>query len=464
MDASIAVLIQPPSQVDRGRMGLLEGEAIRQALEGLSVGRASARYHHTSGGDRPVDTVGMFRNSSEEEVQDFGALLDDYYSFDDLQRGDIRDAEILQINEYEIVVDVGVKRDGIVPPQDIERMSQEMLDSLHVGDIMPVYVLNPSDEDGNLIVSINLGLQGQDWDRALEYLESGDLIQSRITGYNKGGLLVEFGRLEGFVPTSHCVDIPHGLSGGERREALEELVGSTLGLKVIEVNQRRRRLILSQREAQREWRAAQKERLLDELEVGDIVSGTVTGVRDFGVFVDIGGADGLIHVSELAWHRVPHPDDVVAIGDDLNVYVLDLDHKRQRIALSLCRTLPDPWTTVTETYEIGQVLEGKVNNVVDFGAFIVLEDGIEGLLHISEMADGTLTEPHSYLKRGDTVTVRIVRIQPEEKRIGFTQQGLDIDLPVSAEVTTHDEVEGYDGDATGEDIYEEEVYEPEGEA
>jgi len=154
----------------------------------------------------------------------------------------------------------------------------------------------------------------------------------------------------------------------------------------------------------------------------------------------------------------------VAVGDDLDVYVLDLDHKRQRIALSLCRTLPDPWTTVTEIYEIGQVLEGKVNNVVDFGAFIVLEDGIEGLLHISEMADGTLTEPHSYLKRGDTITVRIVRIQPEEKRIGFTQQGLDIDMPVSAELTAYDEVEDYGEDLPGEDAYEEEIYEPEGEA
>lgn len=402
-----------------------------------------------------MDTVGTFRNSSEEEVQDFSALLDDYYSFDDLQRGDIRNAEILQIDEYEIVVDVGVKRDGIVPPQDIERMPSEMMDSLHIGDVIPVYVLNPSDEDGNLIVSLNLGLQGQDWDRAIEYLESGDLIRSQIIGYNKGGLLVEFGRLEGFVPTSHCVDIPHGLSGTERRDALEKLVGSTLGLKVIEVNQRRRRLILSQREAQREWRATQKERLLDQLSVGDIVSGTVTGIRDFGVFVDIGGADGLIHVSELAWHRVPHPHDAVEIGDSLDVYVLELDHKQQRIALSLCRTLPDPWTTVSDTYEIGQVVEGMVNNVVDFGAFIVLADGIEGLLHISEMADGSLSEPNSYLKRGDTVTVRIVRIQPEEKRIGFSQQGLNIDLPVNVSPDyADDEMDSEEADAVDQIAHE----------
>lgn len=191
-------------------------------------------------------------------MQDFGALLDDYLSFDEPQRGDIREAEIIKIEKSEIVVDMGVKRDGIVPPQDLERMPPELLQSIRVGDVVPVYVLNPSDADGNLIVSINLGLQGHDWDRARELLESGELVEAPVTGYNKGGLLVQFGRLEGFVPISHCVDIPHGLSGTERREAMEQMIGATIGLKVIEVNQSRRRLILSQREAQREWRASQR--------------------------------------------------------------------------------------------------------------------------------------------------------------------------------------------------------------
>ncbi len=380
-----------------------------------------------------MDTVSAFKDGSEEEFQDFGSLLDGYYGFDQPERGDIREAEILQIHETEIVVDLGVKRDGIVPAQDIERMSPSLRKSLHVGDIVPVYILNPNDSDGNLIVSINLGLQGHDWDRARHLLESGELVEAKITGYNKGGLLVEFGRLEGFIPTSHCLDIPQGLSGAERREAMERLIGRTMGLKVIEVNQRRRRLILSQREAQREWRSNQKQRLLNELKVGDVVRGTVTGIRDFGVFVDIGGADGLIHVSELAWHRVPHPSDVVSVGDEIEVHVLELDHEKQRIALSLARTQPDPWDVVLETYSVGQIVEGTVNNVVDFGAFVVLDDGIEGLLHVSEMADGTLTEPYSYVKRGDRVVMRIVRIEPEEKRIGFTQRDLGITHPVTAQ-------------------------------
>jgi small subunit ribosomal protein S1 len=373
-----------------------------------------------------VDTIEMFADSNDEELQDFGALLDSYYEGEQLQRGDIREAEILQIDASQVVVDLGVKRDGLVPPTDLERLDPAVLRSLRVGDIVPVYVLNPYDQDGNLIVSLNLGLQGQDWTRAQQLLESGDLVEAEVIGQNKGGVLVRFGRLEGFVPNSHCTDLPQGLTPEQRQEAVRGLIGKQLGLKVIEVNQRRRRLILSQREAQQEWRTSQKQRLLQNLKVGDIVPGRVTGVRDFGVFVDIGGADGLVHVSELAWHRVPHPRDVVSIGDEVQVYVLELDEKQQRIALSLRRAQPDPWENVEQRYQIDQVVQGTIGNVVDFGAFVVLDDGIEGLLHVTEMGDGTLTEPHSYVQRGDRVTVRIVRIEPERKRIGFTQQGLDM--------------------------------------
>jgi small subunit ribosomal protein S1 len=370
-------------------------------------------------------------NGEEEHYQDFADLLESSFEVDDLQRGDIREAVILDIRKSEIVVDVGVKHDGIIPQQDIERMEDGLFKSLNVGDSVPVYVLNPSDQDGNLIVSLNLGLQGHDWTRASELMESGEIIESEIIGYNRGGVLVQFGRLEGFVPSSHLVDLGQGSADYERSEAMNEMVGQTIALKVIEVNQSRRRLILSQREAQREWRTQQKQKLLEELKVGDIVPGRVTGVRDFGVFVDIGGADGLIHVSEMAWHRVPHPGDVVSIGDEIDVYILDLDHEQQRIALSLRRTYPDPWDHVEENYEIGQIAEGTVSNVVDFGAFVVLADGIEGLLHITEMGDGTLTEPHSYVKRGDVIPLQIVRIEKERKRIGFTQKDLDLAVPTA---------------------------------
>ncbi|NDJ51963.1 MAG: S1 RNA-binding domain-containing protein [Chloroflexi bacterium] len=368
---------------------------------------------------------------SDEEYVDFAALLGEY-SFEEPERGEIRDGEILEIRSNEIVVDVDAKQDGIVTSKDIEHIPSEVLNRLAVGDVIPVYVINPQDRDGNLVVSINLGLQGQDWDRASDLLESGDLVPCDVVGHNKGGLLVRFGRLEGFVPASHLIDLPTGLSGDERRNNMEDFIGMSLDLKVIEVNQARRRLILSQREAQREQRLANKDRLIEKLAVGDVVKGRVTGIRDFGVFVDLGGADGLIHVSELAWHRVPHPRDVVNLGDELDVYVLELDEDNQRIALSRCRTFPDPWSIVDETYQVGDVVKGRVSNVVDFGAFVVLPDGIEGLLHVTEMADGQLTEPHSYVQRGDNVTIKVVHIEPDRKRIGFTQKGLGITVPGAA--------------------------------
>lgn len=370
-----------------------------------------------------------FDRPEDDKEIDLEELLNKGYAYVEPVRGDIRNAIILIIDKTEIVVDLGAKRDGIIPLRDLERLDPGYLASLKVGDDVPVYVLNPSDRGENLIVSLNLGLQGQDWANAKKLLESGEMVEAEVIGHNKGGILVRFGRLEGFVPASHLVEVPKGLTGTERHDAMDAMIGQVFGLKVIEVNQGRRRLILSQREAQREWRIQQKKRLLDGLSEGDRIIGRVTGIRDFGVFVDIGGADGLIHVSELAWHRVPHPGDVVRVGDEIEVYVLELDYDKQRIALSLRRLLPDPWTIVDDNHHVGETTEGEISNVVDFGAFVVLDDGIEGLLHVTEMADGTLKEPHSYLKRGDRVTVRIVRIESNRKRIGFSQRGLELEAP-----------------------------------
>jgi small subunit ribosomal protein S1 len=209
---------------------------------------------------------------------------------------------------------------------------------------------------------------------------------------------------------------------GERRDAWDELRDEELGVKVIEVDQDRRRLIFSEREAQKEWRAQQKARLLAELKEGDRVTGTVTGLRDFGAFVNLGGADGLIHVSELAWHRVDHPRDVLEVGQEIEVYVLTLDRESNRIALSRKRLLNDPWDDASERYHEGQLVEGTVTNVVEFGAFVALDDGLEGLLHLSEMGDGSLKEPHSYVKKGDALSLRISHLEPEKRRVGFTQR------------------------------------------
>jgi small subunit ribosomal protein S1 len=357
-----------------------------------------------------------------ENNESFLEMLEASFDYEPPQRGEIRNAVILQIEPNEIIVDLGAKQDGIVTAQDLERLDPEYRRSLKVGQTVPVYVLNPRDVDNNLIVSINMGLQQYDWDAARELLEKDEVVEVVVTGHNRGGVLVRWHSLEGFIPSSHMVTVSAGLQGNERREALNDLVGKSLGVKVIEVDQDRRRLIFSEREAQREWRAQQKARLLATLKEGDVVRGVVTGLRDFGAFVNLGGADGLIHVSELAWHRVDHPRDVLKVGDEIDVYVLSLDRETNRIALSRKRLLPDPWDDALERYHEGMLVEGTVTNVVDFGAFIALDDGLEGLLHLSEMGDGTLKEPYSYVKKGDRLQLRISRLEPDQRRVGFTQR------------------------------------------
>jgi small subunit ribosomal protein S1 len=350
--------------------------------------------------------------------QEFRELLESSFAYKPPQRGEIRTAIILQIAPREIIVDLGVKRDGIVPIADLERLPSDFRKNLQVGAEVPVYVMNPRDQDENLIVSINMGMQQYDWEKARELIKSEDVVPVRVKGNNRGGLLVQWSRLEGFVPSSHLVSIT---STGSR-DSWDDLNDTELHVKVIEVDQSRRRLIFSEREAQKEWRAQQKQRLLAELQEGDIVKGTVTGLRDFGAFVNLGGADGLIHVSELAWHRVDHPRDVLRVNEDIQVYVLSLDRATNRIALSRKRLLPDPWQTASERYHEGQVVDGVVTNVVDFGAFVALDDGLEGLLHLSEMGDGSLKEPHSYVKKGDRLNLRISHLEPEKRRVGFTQR------------------------------------------
>jgi small subunit ribosomal protein S1 len=358
-------------------------------------------------------------NSDYEQAgAEFRELLETSFSYQPPQRGEIRNATILQIDEREVIVDMGAKRDGIVPVQDLERLDAKVRGDLRVGAVIPVYVMNPRDQDDNLIVSINMGLQQYDWEKAKSLLGTDEVVPVTVKDHNRGGILVQWNRLEGFIPSSHLVTT--GSTGS--RESWDDLLNMSLTVKVIEVDQARRRLIFSEREAQREHRALQKARLLSELAVGSVVTGRVTGLRDFGAFVNLGGADGLIHVSELAWHRVDHPRDVLKPNEEIQVHVLSLDRETNRIALSRKRLLPDPWEAAGTKYHEGQLVEGIVTNVVDFGAFVALDDGLEGLLHLSEMGNGTLKEPHSYVKKGDRLSLRISHLEPEKRRVGFTQR------------------------------------------
>ena len=349
------------------------------------------------------------------ELQD----LLDQHDYNLPQVGDIRQGVILSINPQGVIVDLGLKRDGLVPPSDIAKLEEEEREALQVNDEVFVYVLN-TDKPDSLVISIHLARLNQDWIKAEELLESEDIIEAEVIGYNKGGAIVPFGRLRGFVPISHLVELSPGMGDRRRQQRLARLRGEILPLKVIEVNRRRRRLVFSQREAQKEWDAARREELINSIEEGQIREGRVSGLRDFGAFVNLGGADGLIHISELAWHRVDHPREVLAIGDEIQVYVMRIDRDSQRISLSLKKVLPNPWDTVSERYHENQLVEGYITRLVDYGAFAEIEPGIEGLLHVSQLSRSAVENVGEVVHEGERHLLRIVNIDKRRQRMGLS--------------------------------------------
>ena len=361
--------------------------------------------------------------SSDDPSFDFAALLEESFEqLEEVSRGDLLTGTVLAVDDYGIIVDVGLKRDGVVPRHEADSLGDEF--SYKVGDTITVMVVNTEDREGNLIVSIQQARASRDWDRARRQMERGDLHCARVIDSNRGGLIVPYGELRGFVPASHIVGLPRGLDEQERIEALQTFIGRELEMKIIEVNSRRRRLVLSQRLAQREAREEAKKRLLDELKVGDVVTGTVSSLRDFGAFVDLGGADGLIHVSELSWHRVNHPSEIVKPGDQIQTYILQLDHEQQRIGLSLKRLQPNPWEEIARDHGLGELVDGTVSRVVSFGAFVELDNGIEALLHISEISEPPPQRVEDVLNPGDHVVARIINLEPRRQRMGLSIKGL----------------------------------------
>jgi small subunit ribosomal protein S1 len=347
-------------------------------------------------------------------------LLQEGYDYKRPRRGDIRRGIVLSVDPERVVLDLGLKRDGIVSAADLQRLGQDTVVSIQVGDVVPALVLKPEGRDGNIPVSLYQARRERDWLEAQELLGNGEVWEGEVTDYNRGGLIVPFGEVRGFVPASLIDRFPRWLEPEEKQRRLAALVGQRLPLKVIEVDRRRRRLILSERAGRRIWRRKQRQRLLNELCEGDVVRGTVSTLRNFGAFIDLGGADGLAHISELSWGQVRHPKEVVRVGDEVDVYVLRLDHERNRIALSLKRLQPDPWTLVDVKYEVGQLVEGVVTKVVRFGAFVEIEPGLEGLLHVSEFAEIVPRDPHDLVKESDRLLVRIIRIQSWRSRMGLS--------------------------------------------
>ncbi len=337
-----------------------------------------------------------------------------------LKHGDVVEGAIMKVGRDEIMVDIGAKTEGVVPSSELQSLTQEERDALQIGDTLLVSVVQPENNEGHAVLSLDRARQERSWRDLQKQYESGEVLQAKVSGYNKGGLLVNIEGVRGFIPSSQISLIMGGGNDAAKQSEMAKMQNQMISLKIIEINRARNRLILSERQATQEQRESVRTRLLRELEPGQVRQGRVSSICDFGAFVDIGGADGLIHLSEISWKRVGHPSEVLKVGDMIDVYVLSVDPNERKIALSLKRTQPEPWSTITDNYKLGQIVRGTITQLTTFGAFARLDDGIEGLIHVSELAEGRVAHPKNVVNVGDVLDLKVIRIDPIKRRIGLS--------------------------------------------
>ena len=369
----------------------------------------------------------------EPEVQDMGQLLDSMEPIKPLRRGEVVDGEVMGFSDDGgILVNIGHKSEGVVQQRELRSLSQEELQNLGIGDKIITYVLRPESADNPAILSIDRALGETGWRELEKCLEDNETVEGSILGFNKGGAIVDVRKVQGFVPMSQLVSVPRDIfrdrseteedpeTEARRMQRQAEETGKTLQLKILEINRSRNRAIFSERQAVQEWRDAQKARLVNELEVGEVRKGVVTGISSFGAFVDLGGADGLVHISEMSWGPVARPEDVVSIGDELDVFVLRVDIENKKIALSLRRLEPEPWETIHERLHVDDIVDAQITKLTNFGAFARVEGNIEGLIHISELSDRVIGHPREVVQEGEDVKLKVLRIEPERRRLGLS--------------------------------------------
>ncbi|HTI13455.1 MAG TPA: S1 RNA-binding domain-containing protein [Dictyobacter sp.] len=404
----------------------------------------SGRVQTMTEGNEPQEQVNS-SNPEEMEEQELNqnemeALLAASANPINVKRGDVVEGEIVRIDQDEILVDIGLKSEGVLSTKELPASGYGSFDELHVNDKVLVYVIQPENAEGHAVLSLKRANTERQWRIAEEQYKNNELLRAKVIDFNKGGLIVDVNGIRGFVPISQILNLKREevAAGGENQETAAKLQGmkdKELQLKIIEINRARNRLILSERLAVQEWRQRRREELLDELKPGEVRKGVVSNLANFGAFVDLGGADGLVHISQLAWSRVNHPSEVLHVGQEVEVQVLSVDKEKKKIALSIKRAEVDPWTTVEQRYTPGQVVTGVVTKIAPFGAFARIEDGIEGLIHLSEITPGV--DPKAVLHEGAQLQLRILRIDAERRRLGLSlRQADEVDAPATAEETT----------------------------
>jgi small subunit ribosomal protein S1 len=381
---------------------------------------------------RPVDR-------SEVDDADIGMedlLRESDFSFRRLRRGETVEGTVVRVDPDEILVDIGLKSEGVIPAREFLPEDEE-IEPLHVGDRTLVYVLQPETAEGSAVLSLRRARMERSWREIEELYQQGRLIEGPVVDFNKGGLIVDVKGVRGFVPVSQVLDLRNisrqeGEGSDEISQTLAAMKGRRLPLKIIEINRSRNRLILSERAAVQERRTQKKDELLEDLQEGQIRKGVVSNLTTFGAFVDLGGADGLVHVSELSYNRVNHPGEVLKVGQEVSVYVLSVDRDTKKIALSLKRALPDPWTLVDQKYHIGQVVPATITKLAKFGAFAQVEEGLEGLIHLSELTDMPVTDAAQVVSEGQPVNVKIIHINSQRRRLGLSVRQARESIPYSS--------------------------------
>src|SRR5258707_4327640 len=411
------------------------GDLSTMPAANLNSGRVQTMFEEN-------DPEGQSSNNSEEmnDFNEMEALLAESNTPINIKRGDVVDGVIVRIDQDEILVDIGFKSEGVLSTKELPANGYGSFSELHLNDKVLVYVIQPESSEGHAILSLKRANTERQWRIAEDQFKSGELLKAKVIDYNKGGLIVDVAGIRGFVPISQILNLKREevASGGENQETaakLQSMKDKELQLKIIEINRARNRLILSERLAVQEWRQRRREELLDELKPNEVRHGIVSNLANFGAFVDLGGADGLVHISQLAWSRVNHPSEVLHVGQNVEVQVLSVDKDKKKIALSIKRAEVDPWTTVEQRYTPGQVVTGVITKIAPFGAFARIEDGIEGLIHLSELTPGM--DPKQTLHEGVPLQLRILRIDAERRRLGLSlRQADELDAKeVSVEMT-----------------------------
>jgi small subunit ribosomal protein S1 len=376
-------------------------------------------------------TAGESADESDEQPMTMAELLDNPENeVKSPKHGDVVEGVVVRIDPDEILVDFGGKSEGVVSNRELSsrrsRDAEESRPEISIGDEVLVYVLQPESPEGHAVLSLRRAGLERKWRAMQERFDAGEIVEARVIDHNKGGLIVDLG-VRGFVPISQIVDFPRRPRDEQPRDAAQEIaeklqpfVNRTLRLKILEVNRKANRLILSEKVALYEERREKRDELFSSLQVGQRVTGQVRSIAPFGVFIDLGGIDGLVHKSELSWNKVNNPETAYQIGDEVEAEVIDINHERGRISLSIRRLQPDPWQESVAKYKIGDVIEGTVTKLVNFGAFVRVEEGLEGLIHISELSNQRVAHPGDVVKEGEVLKLKIISLDSERHRLGLS--------------------------------------------